>query len=129
MPKRTSSYHSGLIDRLRNPQAAASYLRAAMEDSREMFLVALRNVAEARQMSKVAETAKVSRESLYRMLSRNGNPTYNSLDSVLRTVGLKLSVEPVSSDRPAARVSRKDRVLRSADGSKSRRPLRRRRIN
>ena len=60
MPKRTSSYHSGLIDRLRNPQAAASYLRAAMEDSREMFLVALRNVAEARQMSKVAERARIS---------------------------------------------------------------------
>jgi probable addiction module antidote protein len=70
-------------------------LNAALDDSEEMLLVALRNVAEARQMSKVAEGAGVNRESLYRMLSETGNPTYSSLTGVLNTLGLKLSIEPV----------------------------------
>jgi probable addiction module antidote protein len=97
MPKRTSEYQSWLHETLTDPLVAANYLRAAMSDSEVMFLIALRNVAEAHRVSSVARGAKLSRESLYRMLSPKGNPTYTSLRSVLRTVGLRLSVEPVSS--------------------------------
>ena len=59
----------------------------------ESFLVALRDVAEARQMAKVAKEAGVAREALYRMLSETGNPTLNSLCAVLKSVGLRLSVD------------------------------------
>ena len=58
-----------------------------------MFLVALRDVAEARQMATVAETAGIARESIYRMLAEKGNPTYLSLVGILRAVGLKLAVK------------------------------------
>jgi probable addiction module antidote protein len=77
---------------LADPQEAAAYLNAALEDSEEMFRVALRDVAEARQMAKVAENAGVARESVYRMLTAKGNPTYTSLIGILHAVGLKMTI-------------------------------------
>lgn len=91
--KKTSSYHENLIEDLKDPQEAASYLNAALEDSDEMFLKALRNVAEAHQVANVAEEAGVSRESIYRMLRESGNPTYHSLVGILRALGLRLAVQ------------------------------------
>ncbi|MBZ5552245.1 MAG: putative addiction module antidote protein [Acidobacteriia bacterium] len=89
MPKRTGDYHAGLLEELRDPRMAVQYLNAALEDSEEMFLKALRNVAEANQMAKVAEEAGVQRESLYRMLSETGNPTYHSFSGILRALKLR----------------------------------------
>jgi len=51
MPKRTTSFRDELLADLADPQEAASYLNAALEESEEMFLVALRDVAEAKQNS------------------------------------------------------------------------------
>ncbi|HMF75589.1 MAG TPA: addiction module antidote protein [Bryobacteraceae bacterium] len=97
MPKRVTDYRKTLLDSLTDPVEAAHYLEAALADSDEMFLVALRDVAESRQMAKVAENAGVAREALYRMLREKGNPTYRSLASVLEAVGLRLSVTPIAS--------------------------------
>lgn len=91
MPKRTTDYRCALLEDLKNPAEAAHYLNAALEDSPEMFLSALRDVAEARQMSKVAEHAGVSRESLYRMLKASGNPTYRSFIGILQAIGLEFA--------------------------------------
>ncbi|PYV27019.1 MAG: putative addiction module antidote protein, partial [Acidobacteria bacterium] len=63
-------------------------------------LVALRNVAKAHQMAKVAKSAGVARESLYNTLSRGGNPRLNTLDSVLKAMGLKIAVEPDLPEQP-----------------------------
>lgn len=97
MPKRTKSYEEDLHTRLRDPEYAMEYLRAALEDEDEhadaVFLLALRDVAQANQMTYVADAAGLSRESLYKMLSRKGNPGINSLKAVLKAVGLKLSVQ------------------------------------
>ena len=94
MPKRTRDYREGLLKSLLDPNAAAHYVNAALEDSDDMFLIALRDVAGARQMAKVASEAGISRESIYRMLSGTGNPRFNSLIGVLRAVGLRLVIEP-----------------------------------
>jgi probable addiction module antidote protein len=89
---------------LADPREAAGYVNAALEDSEEMFLIALRDVAEARQMSKVAIGAGISRESIYRMLSKTGNPTQSSLRGILKALNLKLSVEAVvTSKLPSVR--------------------------
>jgi probable addiction module antidote protein len=96
MPKRTRPYRESLLEDLQDPAEAATYLNAALIDSDEMFLVALRDVAEARQMAQVAESVGVARESLYRMLRSEGNPTYVNLIGILRAVGLKLSVAPTA---------------------------------
>lgn len=63
-------------------------------DDRAAGLLALRTVAEAYGgLGKVAAEADISRESLYRALSPKGNPTLKTLLAVLKTVGLRLSVE------------------------------------
>jgi addiction module HigA family antidote len=100
MPKRTTDFRDDLLVDLADPQEAAHYLNAALEDSEELFLIALRDVAEARQMVRVAESAGVARESIYRMLTVNGNPTYSSLLGILRAVGLKLAIEPGGIETP-----------------------------
>ena len=94
MPKKTKDYHAWLVGKLEDPETAAAYLNEAMSDSPEMFLKALRNVAQTRQMSTVAKKAGVRRESLYRTLSKKGNPRLETLSSVLRVVGLRISIQP-----------------------------------
>ena len=93
MPKRTRLHHDTLLEDLQDPRASAHYLNAALEDSDEMLLIALRNVAEASTMSKVAKEAGISRESIYRMLCKSGNPTYGSFTAILRALGLRIAVE------------------------------------
>jgi probable addiction module antidote protein len=95
MPK-SKSYQEDLSESLKDPKEAAAYLNAALDDGEpEVFLLALRDVAEARLggMTKVAQKTKLNRESLYRMLSDKGNPELNSLSTLLDALGLKIVVE------------------------------------
>lgn len=89
---KTSSYRESLIESLCDPDEAREYLRAVLEDYPEGFLKALRNVAQANQMSKVASDAGIQRESLYRALSDSGNPRYDTLISILDALGMKLTI-------------------------------------
>ena len=89
-------YSETLKEIFADPLEAAGYLNAAMDEGdKELFLIALRNVAEARLggMSKLAEATGLNRESLYRMLSGKGNPELKSLDRLLHALGLKIAVE------------------------------------
>jgi probable addiction module antidote protein len=93
-------HHESEVAELRaDRELAVEYLKAAMHslddpDSRGGALLALRAVAEAYGgLGAVAAEAGISRESLYRALSPNGNPTLRTLLAVLKTVGLRLSVE------------------------------------
>jgi probable addiction module antidote protein len=87
-------YRTGLLEDLSDAAQAAVYLNAALEDGdQEVFLLALRHVAEARDMSQVAREARLNRENMYRMLSPTGNPQMSSLNSLLRSIGLRLTVE------------------------------------
>ncbi|MEK6726444.1 MAG: addiction module antidote protein [Deltaproteobacteria bacterium] len=91
-----TSYQEDLIEALKDPIEAAAYINAAIEDGdREVFLLALRNVAQAHGgMSTVAEKAHLNRESLYKMLSKKGNPEIKSIFNILHAIGLRLTVEP-----------------------------------
>lgn len=95
--KASISHDEAIVAELRkNPDFAAEYLRAALEDNDEpsVLLVALRRVAEARGgIAKVAKAAGVERESLYRALSVRGNPRLSTLVAVAKAVGLRLTVE------------------------------------
>ena len=92
---RKSSYQKDLVESLKDPREAAAYLNAAIEENdRAIFLLALRNVAKAHGgMASIAEKAKLNRESLYRMLSKKGNPEIESLYSLLNAMGLRLAIE------------------------------------
>ena len=78
---------------LQDPVVASRYLQEALKESLTAFQKALFVVAQARQISEVAKSAGVQRETLYHALSEDGNPTLQTLASVLDAVGLRLSVE------------------------------------
>ena len=89
MNKASRPYKEGLLEDLRDPGEAAAYLTAALEDgSPDVFLLALRDVAEAHGMKRLAEGAQLNRESMYRMLSDQGNPQLLSLTRSFARVGL-----------------------------------------
>ena len=87
-PYRTSDY-------LKTRRDIVAYLNAALEDGEPAVLLeALRNVAQAKGgMGALAKAAGVSRESLYRTLSRRGNPKIETVIALLTALGLKLTIE------------------------------------
>jgi probable addiction module antidote protein len=95
---RSKKYHDWLIEKLKNHDDAVSYLNEALEDSlkgteksRYLFLIALRNVAEAQGgMSKLAKKSHIGRESLYKTLSEKGNPKWATLITLIDSLGLSL---------------------------------------
>jgi probable addiction module antidote protein len=94
MNKAAQKYEKNLMEDLQDSFEAAEYLNAALEDgSPEVFLMALKDVAQAKGISEIARETNLNRENLYRILSRKGNPKLKSLSSVLHSVGLKLCVE------------------------------------
>ena len=69
-------------------------LKIALEDSNPSFLTqALGTVARARGMSQIAQASGLSRESLYKSLSAEGNPEFGSVLRVLQAMGLKLAIK------------------------------------
>jgi probable addiction module antidote protein len=93
--KNRGTYQEDLIEALKDPEEASCYLKAALEESDmpEVFLLALRNVAEAHGISRVAQAANLNRENLYKMLSKRGNPRLESLYAILDAMGFSLSIE------------------------------------
>lgn len=77
-----------------NPDEAIEYINLALENPNEpeLFLVALRHIAEAWGFSNLATETGLNRESLYKMLSEAGNPKLSSLMTLLDGLGLRLSV-------------------------------------
>ena len=69
-----------------------AYLNAALEEGDPALLqAALGDIAKARGMTGIAKQAGVSRESLYKSLSANGNPSFQTIAKVSRALGLQLS--------------------------------------
>ncbi len=93
---KAKDYQKYLIESLKDPIEAVEYLNASLEEAEDMpelFLVALRNVAEAHGISRLAKRTKLNREYLYTMLSKKGNPRYQSLVRLLQAMGIRLSFE------------------------------------
>ena len=81
---------------LDNLDVINEYIQAAIEDDDPLLLrLALADVAKAKGMSTIAEKTKLNRQSLYKSLSENGNPSFDTINKVLHACGLKLSVSPI----------------------------------
>ena len=96
MKRKTSvSHDEAMVRRLRkDPEFEVEYLKAALEDDEPtVLLIALRHLAQAQGIAKVAKAAGIQRESLYRALSPRGNPRLSTLVAVTKAIGLKLTVE------------------------------------
>jgi len=98
------SYKEDLLKMLSGPTHAEGYLNAALEvDDKRTFLLALRDVAEAQGgMTKLARSTSISREHLYSLLSKKGNPGLETLKNLLSAIGLKLAIETKRENKKAA---------------------------
>lgn len=94
---KTSTRPYDVAEQLRTPEEMAAYLDAWLLDAPEDvagIARALGDVARARGMSEVAREAGLSRESLYRALSEDGNPSFATILKVMKALGLRLHAEP-----------------------------------
>lgn len=91
---KAKNYKEHLLKQLQKPKEAAAYLNAALQDDDpHVFLLALRDIAEAKGgMSRLADEADLNREHLYRTLSLKGNPSFFKLLDVLDAIGLEFSI-------------------------------------
>lgn len=90
-------YQEKLLQDLQDPELASTYLNIAlMDEDPRIFLLALKNVYEAQggEMTELARKTSLSRENLYRILSKKGNPKLTSIISLLNAVGFSLAVQP-----------------------------------
>jgi probable addiction module antidote protein len=94
MPLKTRPFDPAAY--LDSEAAIAAYMTEALDTNDPGFIAdALGVLARARGMTQVARDAGLSRESLYRALSPDGNPELSTLLRVLAVLGLRLSVRPV----------------------------------
>jgi probable addiction module antidote protein len=89
-------YEADLVEQLKDQEFAIEYLKACLADEDpQVFLIAIQDVAKAHGgLARLAEQANLNRETLYRTLSVQGNPTYSTLIAVLSVLGFQLSLEP-----------------------------------
>jgi probable addiction module antidote protein len=97
MPTKLKKYD--VADHLRTPDEMAAYLEAciAESDGDTSFVVkALGDIARAKGMTHIAEETGLGRESLYKALSEEGNPQFDTIVKVARALGLEISVRPAA---------------------------------
>jgi len=82
-------------DYLDSEETIAEYLTAALENpDPDAFLIAVRDVAKARGIAKVAADAGLGRESLYKALKPGARPRFDTVRRLLEALGVRLDVTP-----------------------------------
>ena len=94
-------HYERLIQELKDPIEAAAYLDAAMEEKDlRLFLFALQHVIEAQGgITKFSRKTKLGRVSIYKMLSKKGNPGFMNVLALLSCAGITLRAVPKKIDR------------------------------
>lgn len=94
--RRTKTVAYDVAEQLRTPEEMAAYLDAWFEeapDDAAGIARALGDIARARGMTQVARDAGLSRESLYKALGEDGNPTFATVLKVARALGVRLHAQ------------------------------------
>ncbi len=95
-PTKTKTTRYDVAEHLRTPEEMAAYLDAWLEEAPDDIAGiarALGDIARAKGMTQVAKDSGLSRESLYRALSVDGNPSFATVLKVARALGVKLHAE------------------------------------
>ncbi len=95
--KRTATTRYDVAEHLRTPEEMAAYLEACFEtaNGEAAFIAkALGDIARAKGMAQVARDAGLSRESLYKALSGDRSPSFDTVLKVIEALGLRLRAEP-----------------------------------
>jgi probable addiction module antidote protein len=96
---KTSKYD--VAEHLRTPEEMAAYLEACLEEANgdaAFIAKALGDIARAKGMSQVAREAGLSRESLYKALSGERTPGFDTILKVIGALGLKLHAEAIQAN-------------------------------
>ena len=103
-------------DHLRDDEGIAEFILAMLEDGDERLIpVTLRTVADAVGMSELSRRTGLDRSHLYSALSESGNPRLDTMASVARAFGLRVTLAPVKpAAKRSARASKRSRVARGA---------------
>lgn len=89
----TIDYKERLLEDLKDLDYAAGYLTACYEEGPDVFLLGVRDVAEAHGgLRALADETTLNRENLYDMLSEDGNPRLSSLSTIFEALGLQIAV-------------------------------------
>ena len=95
--RKTTTKRYDVAEHLRTPAEMAAYLEACFEEANgdaALIAKALGDIARAKGMTQVARDAGVSRESLYKALSGDRSPDFNTILKVVGALGLKLHAAP-----------------------------------
>ena len=113
---KTSTTRYDVAEHLRTPEEMAAYLEVCLEeaDGNAAFVAkALGDIARAKGMAQVARDAGISRESLYKALSGERSPDFDTILKVIGALGLKLHAESprgrlrASISRPSSRTAKR----------------------
>ena len=78
---------------LDSPEMIREYLKASFEEGdSEQLLMAIGNVAKAQGMSEIARKSKLSRQNLYKALSEDSSPKFDTVKKVVEALGCKLAI-------------------------------------
>jgi probable addiction module antidote protein len=90
-------YDWDMADHINTEEEVCAYLEGALEENDlETLLDVIGAIARSKGMAKVAEKLELNRESLYKSLSREGNPSFMTIARVLDSLGYKLHITPKS---------------------------------
>lgn len=92
----TKTYDYDVADHLRTREEMAAYLEAAIEESdgdAAFIASALGDIARAQGMSELSQKTGLGRESLYKALSKNGNPKFSTVLKVAKALGMRFEIK------------------------------------
>ena len=83
-----------MADHINTKEDVLNYLEAALEENDTALLLAvLGDIARSKGMAQIAKELNLARESLYRSLSQDGNPSFSTIVKVLDNLGYQLSIK------------------------------------
>ena len=104
---KTKTTKYDVSEHLRTPEEMAAYLEISIEESNAdaaFIAKALGDIARAKGMTQVARDAGLSRESLYKALSGDRNPSFDTILKVINALGIKLRAEAINIDKHHAAI-------------------------
>jgi probable addiction module antidote protein len=96
MMRKTKTTRYDVAEHLRTPEEMAAYLESCLDEANgdaAFIAKALGDIARARGMAQVARDAGLSRESLYKALSGERSPDFDTILKVVNALGLRLHAE------------------------------------
>lgn len=103
MANKNKKYKEMLFDELQDANFAAGYLTECYKLGQKELLLGLKDVIEARGgISKISKKSKLNRESLYKLLSKTGNPKLKSLEILFDALGLEIVFAARDGEKQAA---------------------------